>query len=91
MANRAGITEEDNESSRRRFFAGEVVVEAGDPREIISNPQHERTKKFPLHRKSGAGEISVENYALKPRVIFKISGSNRLPGAGRRLTGPRGH
>lgn len=91
MANRAGITEEDNESSRRRFFAGEVVVEAGDPREIISNPQHERTKKFPLHRKSGAGEIFVENYAHKGRVIFKISRAERLLGADKRLAGLRGH
>ncbi len=28
------------------FMDGGVIVEAGDPREIISNPQHERTKAF---------------------------------------------
>ena len=28
------------------FMDGGVVVEAGDPREVLSNPQHERTKAF---------------------------------------------
>jgi polar amino acid transport system ATP-binding protein len=28
------------------FMDGGVIVEAGDPREIISNPQHERTRAF---------------------------------------------
>jgi polar amino acid transport system ATP-binding protein len=28
------------------FMDGGVVVEAGDPREILANPQHERTKAF---------------------------------------------
>jgi polar amino acid transport system ATP-binding protein len=31
---------------RLTFMDGGVVVEAGDPREIISKPQHERTKSF---------------------------------------------
>jgi polar amino acid transport system ATP-binding protein len=25
---------------------GGVVVESGDPREVLSNPQHQRTKAF---------------------------------------------
>jgi polar amino acid transport system ATP-binding protein len=28
------------------FMDGGVVVENGDPREVLSNPQHERTKAF---------------------------------------------
>jgi polar amino acid transport system ATP-binding protein len=28
------------------FMDGGVVVEAGNPREMIANPQHERTKAF---------------------------------------------
>ena len=28
------------------FMDGGVVVESGDPREVLSNPQHERTKAF---------------------------------------------
>jgi polar amino acid transport system ATP-binding protein len=28
------------------FMDGGVVVEAGDPREVLTNPQHERTKSF---------------------------------------------
>ena len=28
------------------FMDGGVVVEAGAPREVIANPQHERTKAF---------------------------------------------
>ncbi|MDQ1553572.1 MAG: hypothetical protein QOK46_650, partial [Microbacteriaceae bacterium] len=28
------------------FMDGGVVVEAGDPREVLSNPRHERTKAF---------------------------------------------
>ena len=28
------------------FMDGGVVVEAGDPREVLSNPQHERTQAF---------------------------------------------
>jgi polar amino acid transport system ATP-binding protein len=28
------------------FMDGGVIVEAGDPREVLSNPQHERTKVF---------------------------------------------
>jgi polar amino acid transport system ATP-binding protein len=28
------------------FMDGGVIVEAGDPREVLSNPQHERTKLF---------------------------------------------
>jgi polar amino acid transport system ATP-binding protein len=28
------------------FIDGGVIVEAGKPREILSNPQHERTKAF---------------------------------------------
>jgi len=28
------------------FMDGGVVVEAGDPRQVINNPQHERTKAF---------------------------------------------
>ena len=28
------------------FMDGGVVVESGDPREIIANPQHARTKEF---------------------------------------------
>ena len=28
------------------FMDGGVVVEQGDPRAVIDNPQHERTKEF---------------------------------------------
>jgi len=28
------------------FMDGGVVVEAGNPREVLSNPQHERTRGF---------------------------------------------
>ncbi|MET1018144.1 MAG: ATP-binding cassette domain-containing protein, partial [Leifsonia flava] len=28
------------------FMDGGVVVESGDPRDVLSNPQHERTKAF---------------------------------------------
>jgi len=28
------------------FMDGGVVVESGNPREVLSNPQHERTKAF---------------------------------------------
>jgi len=28
------------------FMDGGVIVEAGDPREVLSNPQHERTRAF---------------------------------------------
>ena len=28
------------------FMDDGVVVEAGDPREVLSNPQHDRTKAF---------------------------------------------
>jgi polar amino acid transport system ATP-binding protein len=28
------------------FMDGGVVVESGDPREVLSNPQHARTKAF---------------------------------------------
>jgi polar amino acid transport system ATP-binding protein len=28
------------------FMDGGVIVEAGDPRQVLSNPQHERTKAF---------------------------------------------
>jgi polar amino acid transport system ATP-binding protein len=28
------------------FMDGGVVVEAGDPRSVLTNPQHERTKAF---------------------------------------------
>jgi polar amino acid transport system ATP-binding protein len=28
------------------FMDGGVIVEAGDPREVLANPQHERTKAF---------------------------------------------
>jgi len=28
------------------FMDGGVIVESGDPREVLSNPQHERTKAF---------------------------------------------
>jgi polar amino acid transport system ATP-binding protein len=28
------------------FMDGGVVVESGDPREVLSNPQHQRTKAF---------------------------------------------
>ena len=28
------------------FMDGGAIVEAGDPREVLANPQHERTKLF---------------------------------------------
>ena len=28
------------------FMDGGVIVESGDPREVLSNPQHDRTKAF---------------------------------------------
>jgi polar amino acid transport system ATP-binding protein len=28
------------------FMDGGVVVESGDPREVLSNPQHQRTQAF---------------------------------------------
>jgi polar amino acid transport system ATP-binding protein len=28
------------------FMDGGVIVEAGDPREVLTNPQHDRTKAF---------------------------------------------
>jgi polar amino acid transport system ATP-binding protein len=28
------------------FMDGGVVVESGDPREVLSNPKHERTRAF---------------------------------------------
>jgi polar amino acid transport system ATP-binding protein len=28
------------------FMDGGVVVESGDPREVLSNPQHQRTRSF---------------------------------------------
>jgi polar amino acid transport system ATP-binding protein len=28
------------------FMDGGVIVEAGDPRKVLANPQHERTKLF---------------------------------------------
>jgi polar amino acid transport system ATP-binding protein len=28
------------------FMDGGVIVESGDPREVLANPQHERTKLF---------------------------------------------
>jgi polar amino acid transport system ATP-binding protein len=28
------------------FMDGGVIVESGDPREVLANPQHERTKAF---------------------------------------------
>jgi polar amino acid transport system ATP-binding protein len=28
------------------FMDGGVVVESGDPREVLGNPQHQRTKAF---------------------------------------------
>jgi polar amino acid transport system ATP-binding protein len=28
------------------FMDAGVIVEAGDPREVLANPQHERTKAF---------------------------------------------
>jgi polar amino acid transport system ATP-binding protein len=28
------------------FMDGGIVVEAGEPHEVLSNPQHERTKAF---------------------------------------------
>jgi len=33
-------------ADRLVFMDGGVIVEAGDPREVLSNPQHERTKLF---------------------------------------------
>ena len=30
------------------FMDGGVIVEAGDPREVLANPQHERTQAVPL-------------------------------------------
>ena len=29
-----------------QVFDGGVIVESGDPREVLANPQHERTKLF---------------------------------------------
>ncbi|MET0887415.1 MAG: ectoine/hydroxyectoine ABC transporter ATP-binding protein EhuA, partial [Mycetocola sp.] len=28
------------------FMDGGVVVESGDPREVLANPQHQRTQSF---------------------------------------------
>ena len=43
------------------FMDGGVIVESGDPREVLSNPQQERTQAVPVE-----GDVARECRYLRP-------------------------
>jgi ABC-type oligopeptide transport system ATPase subunit len=49
-----------------------VVVETGKPREVLANPQHERTKAFLSKVLQGAARIECSTSGLKASTASDV-------------------